>query len=292
LPLGSKINVDEISFTSGGGGTNTAATFAKQGFKVAYCGAIGSDSSGLEIVRELKHFRIDTRFLVKKKEKHTNQSVVISSDGQESTKLIYRGASDYLSEKDINWKKIKKTKWFYLAPLTGPLCSNFKRIVDFANQHKIKVAANPSKEQLSLPEEELKSILQKVNVLFLNQEEAAFLAKLPFEKETEILNKIREFCPGIIVMTRGLEGVLVLGEKDLYSAKPHANLEVVDATGAGDSFASGFLSDFIRNNGNIEKATQLGMANAEANLAKIGAKIGLLEKNSKLSRVSVSILKI
>ena len=69
LALGSKIDVEDIIYTSGGGGTNTAATFAKQGFKTAYCGAIGVDTAGLEIVRELKNLRIDTKFIVKKKEK-------------------------------------------------------------------------------------------------------------------------------------------------------------------------------------------------------------------------------
>ena len=44
-----KIDVDEIMFNSGGGGTNTAATFAKQGFKTAFCGAIGNDIAGKEI---------------------------------------------------------------------------------------------------------------------------------------------------------------------------------------------------------------------------------------------------
>ena len=68
LALGSKIDVEDIIFSSGGGGTNTAATFSKQGFKTAFCGAIGADVAGLEIVKELKHLRIDTRFLVKKKE--------------------------------------------------------------------------------------------------------------------------------------------------------------------------------------------------------------------------------
>ena len=84
LPFGSKIDVEDIAFTSGGGGTNTAVTFAKQGFRVAFCGAIGADSSGLEIVRELKNFRVDTKFLIKKKEKHTNQSIIISNSEKDA----------------------------------------------------------------------------------------------------------------------------------------------------------------------------------------------------------------
>ena len=56
LALGSKIDVEDIIYTSGGGGTNVAAAFALQGLKTAYCGAIGVDLPGLEVVRDLKHF--------------------------------------------------------------------------------------------------------------------------------------------------------------------------------------------------------------------------------------------
>ncbi|MCX6719757.1 MAG: PfkB family carbohydrate kinase, partial [Candidatus Staskawiczbacteria bacterium] len=85
LALGSKIDVEDIIYTTGGGGTNTATTFAKQGFRTAFCGAIGVDIAGLEVVRELKHFGVDTRFLVKKKEKRTNNSIVISNEGEDRT---------------------------------------------------------------------------------------------------------------------------------------------------------------------------------------------------------------
>jgi ribokinase len=286
LTLGSKVDIEDIIFATGGGGTNTAATFAKQGFKTAFCGAIGADISGLEIVRELKHLRIDTKFVVKKKEKHTNHSVIISSTGQDRSILVYRGASDMLNKKDILWKKLK-TKWIYLAPLGGLVCEEFGEIVNFAHENGIKVAINPSKQQLSLPEEDLKNIFSKIDILFLNQEEASLLTKIPFEQELEIFKKIDEICPGIAVMTKGAEGVVVSDGKYLYSAVPNPDRKVVDTTGAGDSFASGFLSDYIRHNGDIEKAIQLGLANSEGNLSQIGAKSGLLEKNAEFKRANV-----
>lgn len=287
LPFSSKIEIEDIAFTTGGGGTNTAATFAKQGFKTAFCGAIGGDTAGLEIVRELKHFKIDTKFVLKKKDKHTNYSVIISDPEGDRTILVYRGASDVFSDKDIPWKKIKKTKWFYLAPLTNLLCDNFEEIVNFAKENKIKVAVNPSKQQLSLPEEKLKRILQKVDILFLNQEEASFLTKISFEDEQEIFKKIDQMCPGIAVMTKGGAGVVASDGKYLYSAIPDPDRKIVDTTGAGDSFASGFLSEYIKQNGDIEKAIQLGLANSEANLAVIGAKTGLLGKSDKFKKAEV-----
>lgn len=295
LALGSKIDVEDIVFASGGGGTNTAATFARQGYKTAFCGAVGDDAAGKEIIRELKSLRIDTKFVLAKKEKHTNHSVIISSTsedsltnlGQDRTILVYRGASELLCDKNIPFAKLK-AKWFYLAPLASSLCDSFSSLVDFAYKNKIKIAVNPSKQQLSLQEDVLKDILQKVDILFLNQEEASYLTKIPFEDEIEIFKKIDEICPGIAVMTKGGEGVVASDGKYLYSAKPDPKRKVIDTTGAGDSFASGFLSDYIKTNGNIESAIQFGLANSAANLAKIGAKTGLLDKNSKFERVLVS----
>jgi len=294
LALGSKIDVEDITYTAGGGGTNTAATFSKQGLRTAFCGAIGVDSAGLEIVRELKHLRIDTRFVVKKKEEHTNSSVIISGvpavagSGGDRTILVYRGASDKLARKDISWKKIRKTRWIYLAPLGGLLCDTFEEIVNFAKENNIKVAVNPSIQQLSLAEEKLKNIFKKVDILFVNQEEASFLTKIPFEEEQNIFKKIDEICPGIAVMTKGGQGVTVSDGKYLYSALPDRERKIVDTTGAGDSFAAGFLTAYIRFNKDIVKAIQLGLANSAANLSEIGAHSGLLDKKSDFKRVEVS----
>lgn len=286
LNLGSKIDVKHIEFTSGGGGTNTAVTFAKQGFKTAFCGTVGDDIAGKEIIEELKSFKVNTGLVLKTKEKSTNHSIVISSEGEDRTILVYRGASELLTGKEISWNKLK-TKWIYLAPLSGSLCDIFEVLVDFAHKNKIKIAVNPGSSQLSLPQEKLENILKKVDVLFLNQEEAGILTKIPFAEEQNIFKKIDDICPGVVVMTKGGEGVIVSDGKYLYRAKPNLNRSIIDATGAGDSFASGFISDYIRYNGDIEKAIQLGMANSEACLTKVGAKNGLLNKNAAFNRVVV-----
>ncbi|HQK63622.1 MAG TPA: PfkB family carbohydrate kinase, partial [Candidatus Staskawiczbacteria bacterium] len=93
---------------------------------------------------------------------------------------------------------------------------------------------------------------------------------------------------GIAVMTKGGDGVVAADGQYLYSAVAHADRRIIDTTGAGDSFASGFLSDFIKYNGDIEKAIQMGLANSEGNLSQVGAKTGLLDKNAKFERVPVA----
>lgn len=285
LNLGSKIEVEDIFFFSGGGGTNTAATFSRQGFRVAYCGMLGNDCFGNSIIKELKELKIDISFIKKTENKLTNLSVFLTYPGKERTILVYRGASDILLKKDIPWGKIKKTRWIYLAPFSGELAGLTGELVNFAKKNKIKVALNPGYSQLTLPPKILEKILNRVDVLILNREEASLLAKIPYRKEKEIFQKIDKLCPGIVIMTKGKEGAVVSDGKYLYRAKS-LGLKFVDGTGAGDAFGSGFISGLIQKN-NISFAIQLAMANSGRAITEWGAKEGLLKKGQKWQKVKI-----
>ena len=263
-----------------------------KGLQTAFCGTIGADEAGLEIVREMKMLGIDLRFLTKQKEKMTNHSVIISKGKEDRIILSYRGAAELMEISMIPFEKIS-SRWFYLAPLSGLMCQEdtelkvtpFEEIVRFAKEKNSKVAINPSKQQLALPEQLLKKIFQNVDILFLNKEETSFLLKM--DNESEILKKIQAFFSGIFVMTKGVEGVIVSDGTYLYAAKPNPNRVIVDSTGAGDAFASGFLAGFIKHEGDIEKAIQLGMGNSEGNLRAVGAKTGLLKKDEEFVKAKV-----
>lgn len=288
--LGSKVDVEDIYLFSGGGGTNAAATFVKQGFRTAYFGTIGNDLAGKEIIKELKKLRIDTRFVSKTNLKPTNYSVIFNTgSNKDRTVLAYRGASELLGKRNIPWKKLKKAKWFYLAPLSGKASKLTKNIVDFAYENKIKIAFNPGNSQLSLPTATLKAILKKIDILSLNQEEASLLTGIPYQKEKEIFKKLDKMCPGIAIMG-SFNGVKVSDGKYVYQAKVPVT-KIVDRAGAGDAASSAFVSSFITK-GNIEHAVQLNVANAASCFQKWGAKQGLLKKNEKFRKVKIEKKKL
>ncbi len=310
LPLGSKIDVDSIEFHTGGGGTNTAATFALQGFKTAFCGMTGRDAAARELVNDLKKLKVNTSLVLKTNKKPTNHSIIIFSENEDRTILAYRGASELLEKKDIPWDKLQAS-WLYLAPLSGLLCDPaervraergqetplsggqgplsgptvFEEILNFASTNNMKVAVNPGIAQLSLPN--FAEVSKKIDILIMNQEEASFLTKIPFGDEKEIFKKVREISKGVVVMTKGGEGVSVSDGHNFYTAKPHLERKIVDTTGAGDAFGSGFVSEFIRS-GDLSKAIQFGMANSAGCLSEVGAKNGLLKKGQEFYRVPVT----
>lgn len=277
--LGSKIKTDEVYLTTGGGGTNTAATFSKQGYTVAYCGKIGRDEAGNGVLRELEHYGVNTDLISSTDEKPTNHSVIIDVPGIDRTILVYRGASDYHTKNDISFEDLN-AKWFYLAPFSFSSELLFYTLLEHANAKDIQVMANPSKHQLK--SEKIKDALKTVDVLLLNMEEASVLTGISYEKEEEVIKEALKFCKKVLLVTQGVDGVVAFSKDLFYRGKPILP-DANDRTGAGDSFGSGFLAEFMRS-GEVEKSIQLGIANSTSCLQKPGAKHGLLDKNDSYEK--------
>lgn len=288
FPWGSKVDVKNLCFYSGGGGTNTAATLAIQGFKVAFCGKIGNDFAGQEVLKDLKKFKIDTKFVFKTKIVATNSSIIFSW-GKPRTAFVWRGASELLEKKEIPWQKLRP-RWFYLAPLSGKQAKLFGFLVNFAKKNNIKIFANPGNSQINLGVKKLRPILSKIDILLLNQEEASLLTKVPYQREKKVFEKLDDLVPGIAIMTKGKDGAVVSDGNFLWEVKA-PKVSVVEKTGAGDAFGSGFLANFIKNE-DIEHALQFAIANSTACIQKTGAKHGLLKKGQTWRKVKVVKKKI
>lgn len=277
--LGSKIYLDDIFFATGGGGTNTAATFIKQGLKTAYIGKAGKDPGARVIREELEKMGVKC-FISEDKERRTNYSIILSASNKGRTILVYHGASHFFGKEDIPFSNLK-AKWFYIASLSGESSKTLLPIVNFAKKNNIKLAFNPGKIHIKMGINKLKSVLSKLDVLILNQEEASLLAGLPYQKEREIFKKLDKFVPGIVVMTKGPKGVVVSDGKQIFQAGTFKEKRHIDRTGAGDAFGSGFVSGFIRT-GKIEEGIRQGSANGTSMVEHFGAKNGILSKSQFL----------
>ena len=285
FPLGSKIFIEDLRVLTGGGATNTACTFSNQGLRVAVCTKVGDDKRGEAVIEELKKFKVDTGFIKKDKQYLTAFSAILSLD-RERTILIYRGACHFLEEKDIPFNELE-TKWFYLSPLSGKSAQIFEPLVKFAVKKGIKIAVNPGNSQISLSREILKPILEQIDILILNEEEASLLSGIEEGQEMDIIRRLKGWIKGILVITKGKEGSVLCDGKYIYRAKTPPVLPL-EKTGAGDAYGSGFLSGLLEKN-NIEYAIQLATANATSCTQEIGAKNGLLKKGQwgKWPRVKI-----
>lgn len=283
VPSGSKIYAEDVIFTTGGGGTNTAATFALQGFKTAFVGKIGDDEGGRAIMEELKNLGINTGMVTKDQRLKTAYSIVLSSPGIERTILVYQGACHYLGKEEIDWQGLK-AKWFYISGLSGKSAQLFEPLVNFAYERGIKIAVNPGEAQLEMGIDRLQPLLNKIDIFILNKEEATKLTCLPYNEEREIFKRLDAWIKEIVVMTKGPEGVMVSDGRNIYKAGIPES-PILDRTGAGDAFGSGFVAGYIQQLASsaprpqaIEYAIVLGAANATSTVQQLGAKKGLLKK--------------
>ena len=286
VDLGSKIEVDKVVFATGGGATNAAVTFARQGLRTSCVAQIGTDISGMHIIDELKKEKINTSNLIRNNKLNTAYSVIVSSGGKGRTILVHRGASSNISDKKINWSKVK-SKWIYISSLNGNF-TLLNKIFSHAKKNNIKIAFNPGSRELKNPK--LKSFLKKIDILIVNQEEGASLTGVSINNPKDILNKLDRLVRGIAVMTRATKGVMVVDKGNIYDAGTLGETGK-ERTGAGDAFGSGFVSSMIAKN-DIEYAIQFGSANATSTIRYIGAKNGLLNKNGlkQFGKVKVKII--
>ncbi len=274
LPFGEKLEVKKVFLTIGGNSANASVTFARQGFKTACFGKIGDDLAGRELDARLKKEKVQPLFAVSK-ERPTAYSALLLHGG-ERTILGYHGASDTLTIKDIPWNKLK-AKWWYLS-LAGESDKFLKPLMSFARKNKIKVAFNPSGHHIKHKRHEILSVLKDLAFLVLNAGEAADLVGMPFTKEREAFKKLDKLTPGIVAVTDGPNGVVVSDGKYLYKAGIFKEKAVVDRTGAGDSFGSGFVAGLMRKPGDIKFAIRLASANATSVVEQVGATEGILTK--------------
>lgn len=273
--LGTKLEVPEVVVASGGGGTNTAVSFARQEFKTACIGSVGDDEIGREVAEELKRENVEPLFEKDANHKTAYSTILVAENG-ERTILEYRGANDHLNEKEVDWNSLK-SEWVYIDSLAGNL-ELLGHILKWAEKNGAKTAFNPGKRLIKLGEK-LWPFLDKIDIFVANEDESAYISGIEYslEKEPEIFSKMDELVKGIVVMTKGPRGVEVSDGKNHYLAGI-PDSPVVDRTGAGDSFGSGFVSGYIQSGGNIERAIRLGTANATSVVKHFGSKKGLLKK--------------
>lgn len=284
--LGSKIDVQDILFETGGGATNTAVGFSRQGLKTAFVGRIGHhDARGRELLAVMTEEGVDTSLVVRDRKQSTGYSAILLTPRGERTVLVYRGASADFSSRELPLRKMR-SRWYYLTSLGGNL-DVVRTVMRHAKRTHAKVAWNPGAGELSKGYPELLPLLKQADIIFLNREEASQLLKVDYAHDRMVFERLCIALPGLVVITEGTDGAVVCDDGHKYVSTTH-DIKVTDTTGAGDAFGCGFVGAYIRSKGNIVKALQFGTANAESKLRHVGAKTGLLHKSPTSGLVKVT----
>jgi ribokinase len=270
LEYSSKNEISQSLIASGGGATNSSTSFSRLGLKSACISLIADDHLSDYIIDDLKKESVATNLLIKNKNDTTDYSVIlVAPDGGRSI-LTNRGDTR-LEEKNINWDKLSKTKWFYISSLEGNL-ELLEELIGFAKENKIKIALNPGNRELA-QRKKLLPLLKLVDFLLLNKTESEALVDLDINDKT-FWDKLVSLSPSIVAVTNGREGAFVFAEGHHYFS-PIINVKPVDETGAGDAFGSTFIAATIYGH-TPEESLFWAIKNSASVVAHLGAKPGLL----------------
>ena len=283
--LGSKIDVQNIEISSGGGATNAAITFARQGLNSSFMGVIGSDISGEQVLKMLDEESIDTSRVEFSKRYNTDYSTILLAPNGERTILTYRGASGHIYADNFELK-YGEFDWVYVSNLAGRFESLVK-IFKESTKKGAKIAWNPGKKEL-LEAEKVRTLLRDIDILIVNKEEASLI----FEgiSAEELVRNGSKFVP-VMILTDGPDGVWAISGDKMIRAGMYEDVPSVDRTGAGDAFGSGFVSQWAQG-ANLQQSVLFASANSTAVIQHLGAKKGILYKNAKLHSMSMQEIQL
>ena len=205
--------------------------------------------------------------------------LLLASNG-ERTILTYRGASTHYHEADFDLSE-EDADWLYVSTLAGNM-SMLHKLFQQAKRRDMKICFNPGKKELA-QKDKLLGLLPDVDVLTLNKEE---MQQLVSGEDLEALVRRGLRLVPVVLVTDGVNGSIASDGKTIVRALMYDDRPSIDRTGAGDAFASGFLSEWARN-GNLKNSVIMGSANASSVVMKIGAKAGILYAGTVLHAMSI-----
>ena len=275
LEMGAKADVNNITFSTGGGATNASVTFARQGLHAIFMGTIGHDPAGQAVLDDLDREGVDTSGISYSKTLNTGYSVLLLAPNGERTILTYRGASTHYNMHNFDLSNIE-ADWLYVSSMAGSM-NTLAHIFDQAKKKKIKIFFNPGKNELRQADK-LTALLEDVDVLSLNKEEAQQI--VGGETLEELARHMHHYVP-VAIISDGPNGVLATDGETVVRAGMYRDVRVIDRTGAGDAFGSGFLSQWCQGK-SLKECIVFASANSTSVVTHIGAKTGILPHDVKL----------
>ncbi|GGT24765.1 kinase [Streptomyces tanashiensis] len=268
---------DNLEVRRGGVAANIAFGLGVLGLRPALVGAVGADFEPYRVW--LKDHGVDTDSVRVSASLHTARFVCTTDRDQNQIATFYAGAMAEAREIDLR-EVVARTGRLELVLVSPDDPEAMLRHTRACRDLGIPFAADPSQQLARLDGGEVRELVDGARFLFTNEYETALLLEKSGWTEGEVLRRV-----GTWVTTHGEAGVRIRGEGRGPLAVPAVEVPaVVDPTGVGDAFRSGFLAGTLW--GVPERcAAQLGCAVAATVLDSVGTQEYRLHRDSLLDRI-------
>jgi len=239
---GAEVLAKDCELTIGSASAIFAAGIAKLGCAVTFVSQVGKDRFGDFCLAALREAGISTKY-VRKAEERTGVTIALSN-GRDRALVTFPGAIASSYAKDCDTSLMKHHQHLHLTSyyLQRGLKPSFPALFREAKTTGLTTSFDPNSDPNQKWSRSINSVLKYTDVLFVNEREAKALTRR--QNKREALKALGQLVRCAVVK-QGPKGAVAI-QNDEVVAGSGFQVEAVDTTGAGDSFAAGFVSAYVR----------------------------------------------
>lgn len=272
---GEEILVNDINVTTGGGAAITSLALAKLGLNVTLYGCIGKDVFSEMLLKDLTDVGVDISNIIRLDDVKAGSTIAISNEIDRSF-ITYRGALDKLDLYSISDELINKCDYCFLHNYNHVKLNEYIHLANRVNKFNKKLFFDVGYDDSEQWDPKIFNLIKKVDYFAPDELEAiSFSGKKNIK---EALTYLNQFCSNIIVKA-GEDGAYAILNNEIINV-PTFSTEVIDTTGAGDSFDAGFIYGVIKGY-SLENSLRLANFLGSLSVSAIGGSTGI-PKTEKL----------
>ncbi|WP_296853175.1 carbohydrate kinase family protein [uncultured Methanobrevibacter sp.] len=255
------VSHDEESFitsetdTPGGSAANTIVGLARLGCSTSIIGKIAEDDEGDLIEYNLAVNGVYTNNLIYSESGSTGKCIGFVDKNGERCLYISPGVNDDIKIGEINPLNIMRCKIMHYTSFVGDSFNTQIELLEKLSKETL-LSFDPGMLYVEKGFDELMPILERTDILLINESELRLLCNNDYDDLKELTLGLLDLGIDTVVVKQGSKGVFAINNSQECFVEAY-ECEVVDTTGAGDSFNSGFLYSFLKGY-DLEKSCQIG----------------------------------
>lgn len=272
--------LQQISMTIGGDAINEATIMSRLGHKIGLMSMVGRDAVGNFIIEHCEKNGIDYSGIRVREGIDTSINVgLVTADGERTFVTNRNGSLWKMTIDDVDLSRLKEARLLSLASIfNNPLldCPALVKIFKEAKARDMIICADMIKARLGETLDDIKEALGYVDYFFPNYDEACLMTE-----ETELEKIADRFLDcGIqhVVIKTGKKGCYIKSQDGSVLEVPAMKgIIAIDTIGAGDNFASGFITAILEGK-SLKECAEFANVTASISVQSIGATTGVQKR--------------
>lgn len=271
--------VDRIAMTVGGDAMNEATIISRLGHKTGIISCVGSDAAGNFILDSCAKDHIDYEGIRVDNNIDTSMNVgLVTADGERTFVTNRNGSLWKTNIEHVDFNKMKQAKILSLASIfNNPLLDGKTLVTIFkeAKKEGMTICADMIKPRLGETLDDIKEALSYVDYFFPNFDEACLMTG---KSEVEDVAQVLFDC-GVknVIVKIGKRGCYIQNAEGTMIVPAAKGITAIDTIGAGDNFASGFISALLDGK-DIRECGVYANCTAAVSVQHVGATTGVQNK--------------